>query len=284
LRLADFRAIVVAGNNEDPMLKSLLSAIGSALGGAFSFLRRAVAWPFRMAGAAFGGAMPPPAPVEASPTVQDLRAQIANNEELAEGAARIARVIAQWVMDSVIADEPVTAPQPPQVSRSVANWLPGLTRDECLTLISADSQKIAAHIRGREFVDGVRPVQKLAPERWSPALPELVTEPSPGFLYHAFTGAACGQQCDDGAQLRVVRLRLVGAPLVTDAQPVLQVGGLLQLGARPRIPVGIALRGEVGEAGDRGRRQQGRAPERANAERVSVEVSVCSTVAHLGSP
>jgi len=171
------------------MLKAIFSVIGSALSGAFSFLRRAAAWPFRLFGGAFGGVMPPPAPVEASPNVLELRAQIASNEELAEGAARIARVIAQWVMGSVIADEPVPAPQPPRVSRAVADWLPGLSRDECLNLTSVNPLQIADHIRGRELLDGVRPVQKLAPERWSPALPELAVPPAPGYLYHAFTAA-----------------------------------------------------------------------------------------------
>jgi hypothetical protein len=171
------------------MLKSIFSAIGTALSGVFSFLRSVAAWPFRLLGGASGSLMPPPAPTVESPTVQDLRAQIASNEELAEGAARIARVIAAWAMDSVIADEPVPAPQPPRVSRSVADWLPGLSRHECLRLVSANPLQIAVHIRGRERLAGVRPVQKLAPEPWSPALAETASEPSPGFLYHAFTAA-----------------------------------------------------------------------------------------------
>jgi hypothetical protein len=172
-------------------MRSILAAIGAALRGVFSFL---VTFPMSLLGAMFGGTAAP-APAGDSPLVADLKAQssVRNAQAIAEHAEqhaeRIAQRIASWAMDSVIADRPVPEPTPPHVPRSVANWLPGLTRDECLKLIACDSKQSAAHVAGTAHIEGVRAVQKLYAEPWPPALSMGPEEAEPHFIAHAMSAA-----------------------------------------------------------------------------------------------
>jgi hypothetical protein len=168
-------------------MKSILSAIGAALRGVFSFL---VAFPIGLLGSVFGGAAVP-APAGDSPLVENLKARSSARtaQAISDNAEAIARRIASWAMDSIIADEPVPAPRPPHVTRAVTNWLPGLRRDECLKLITCSRTEISAHVAGTAHIEGVRAVRRLYAEPWPPALSMGSEEAEPHFIEHAMSAA-----------------------------------------------------------------------------------------------
>jgi hypothetical protein len=167
-------------------MRSILVAIGAALRGAFSFL---IAFPVGLLGAVFGGSAVP-APSGDSPIVAQLKAQSSARtaEQIADNAERIARRIASWAMDSVIADQPVPGPTPPHVPRAVANWLPGLSRDECLKLITCDYKHILAHVARTAHIEGVRAVAKLDVEPW-PLVMQMAPEEAEPIFTHAMFAA-----------------------------------------------------------------------------------------------
>lgn len=125
--------------------------------------------PFRLVGGG-GASMPPevpmPAPYVDEPPRKDMTAVY----------DEIARAIMNWSADSLLADEPV--PVPPKLPREFREWLPGLSRDECLAIVEADAMAVSSHIMGLFTLPGVRTVQTLRAVVWPPEAP--VVE-SPGF-------------------------------------------------------------------------------------------------------
>jgi hypothetical protein len=145
----------------------IFAFIGAMLRAAFSMLRRALALPGRVMGAllgvpAFVADIPPPAPPE------DLEAAEPSfdRQRLYD---QTASMVLAWCADSVIGSRP--APLPPGLPIRVRNWLPGLTREECMCVVNADRSAISAHIRGICDIEGVRGLGPLpAPGDW-PAQP-----------------------------------------------------------------------------------------------------------------
>jgi hypothetical protein len=155
------------------MLKQIFSAITSALRSVGRMLGRVMAMPFRMLSGLFGGGsapidipeVQPPEPVEPTPV---------GNTQLYED---IANAIMSWCADSVIADRPVDLP--PGLPVAVREWAPGLSRDECWTIMNAEKIAVSSHIRRLFPIQGVRPVQRLARVTQWPAEP--VEPESAGF-------------------------------------------------------------------------------------------------------
>jgi len=179
-------------------MRRIFAAIGAALRAAFSAFRFAVSIPGRALAWLLGGTAAP-APIGDSPIVQDLKGDLAETraaeaiEASARAAAQLARAIMMWCCDALEADGPVPVPPYPNVSRRVAEWLPGLTRDECQVLICAEKQAILAHIEGRQPISGVRPVQRLdaRPDGWG-QVPAVAQAPD---LDDANAEHSCGPSC-----------------------------------------------------------------------------------------
>lgn len=162
------------------MLRSILSAIRAALRGSFSFLWEAFCLPGRLFAGLLGGAADGP-PAGDSPLVSDFKSELAERKSLADNHVKIARSVHAWAADSIIADK--SAPVPAWLPRELKNWLPGLTRDEVETLISADNQAISAHVRKVYTLKGVRKVRSLEPAEWPPE--PVYVEPAPEFVRYA---------------------------------------------------------------------------------------------------
>jgi hypothetical protein len=170
-------------------MRAMFAAIVGALRAIFSFARAVISVPGRLVAGLLGGSATPP-PAGDSPLVTDLKAELAEaTENTKRICERIAAAIAAWCADSMIAGRPLPAPRPPQVSRAVANWLPGLTREECAELVCAGKQEVCDHISGVREIPGVRPVQSLvALDKWDPLAPLL--SGTPGFAVIAAELAA----------------------------------------------------------------------------------------------
>ncbi|MHC2576578.1 hypothetical protein ACVI1J_001710 [Bradyrhizobium diazoefficiens] len=162
------------------MLRSILSAIGAALKGAFFFVWEALRLQGRLFAGLLGGAADGP-PAGDSPLVSDLKSELAERKSLADNHDKIARSVLAWAADSIIDDRP--APVPTWLPRELKNWLPGLTRNEVETLISADNQAFSAHVRRIYVLKGVRKVQPLEPAEWAPE--PVSVEPAPEFVRYA---------------------------------------------------------------------------------------------------
>ncbi|QOZ66392.1 hypothetical protein [Bradyrhizobium arachidis] len=162
------------------MLRSILSAIGAALKGAFFFVWEALRLPGRLFAGLLGGTADGP-PAGDSPLVSDLKSELAERKSLADTHDKIARSVLAWAADSIIDDRP--APVPTWLPRELKNWLPGLTRDEVETLVSSDNQAISAHIREIYALNGVRKVQPLPAAEWPPE--PVSVEPAPEFVRYA---------------------------------------------------------------------------------------------------
>jgi hypothetical protein len=154
------------------VLKAVFSAIVGALKAAGRILGRVVATPFRMLDGLLGGGGPPvppeipevlpPEPVE--PTF-DRAAMYAD----------IANAVMAWCADSVISDRPVALP--PHLPIALREWMPGLNRAECSTLMNADKIAVSDHLERTVALPGVRSVQPLRPLREWPAALALVVAP-----------------------------------------------------------------------------------------------------------
>jgi len=164
-------------------MRRIFAAIGAALRAAFSAFRFAISIPGRAIAWLLGGTAAP-APVGDSPLVEELKDELENSRAAAlaassEAASKLAAAIRMWCCAALEADGPVPVPAYPQVSRQVAAWLPGLTRNECQTLALAKENEISDHVDGRRTIAGVRPVQRLQPlPAWGPASVMLRT-PTP---------------------------------------------------------------------------------------------------------
>lgn len=77
----------------------------------------------------------------------------------------IALSVMQWAVDSLAADS--QAPMPSKMPRKLAAWLPGLSRDDLITLACSDRMAVSAHIRSHKLIPGVRSVRQLDRVEWS---------------------------------------------------------------------------------------------------------------------
>jgi len=169
------------------MLKAVFSAIASVLKSFGRLFGRVAAAPFRMLDGMLGGGGPavPPAP-EASAEAEDVPAPAQDHKHLYE---QIALAVMQWCLDSLVADHKM--PIPPKMPRGISAWLPGLTRDECIVLASADRMAVSAHIRSHELVRGVRSVRPLDRLEWPPE-PGLAPDQGSGGFFSALADAGTG--------------------------------------------------------------------------------------------
>ena len=130
------------------MVKTIISAIGTALRAVFVLARGALSIPGRLVGSLFGGGTAPP--VEDTLEVQDLVAKLAEADaEEQDNWRKIADAIWRWCVDSLIADGPVAVPS--MLPRSVREWLPGLTPQEAellRLLVEGHHYKTAAVVMG----------------------------------------------------------------------------------------------------------------------------------------
>lgn len=157
------------------MLRSIMSAIRSALRSVGHALARLMMFPGRLFGGFLGvpdlGDMPEPAPPE------DLRAGL---ETPVDGPVLLStetNLVRMWCADSLIDDRP--APLPPGLPIELQEWLPRLTRGECDAIIQADRCSVSEHLLGKNDMAGVRPVRRLpAMQEWPP---ETEREESPVF-------------------------------------------------------------------------------------------------------
>ena len=163
------------------MLRSIISSVGAALRSALAVIRQVLSIPGRLVAGLLGGSFETPPEPGSSELVQSLRAELEETgERTRRNAEKIAAIVAAWCADSMLAGRPLPAPTPPRVSRAVANWLPGLTREECAEIVCAGKEAILAHIDGSGSIRGVRPVKRLEPLSSWPA--PAWEEPAPGFL------------------------------------------------------------------------------------------------------
>jgi hypothetical protein len=153
-------------------MKSIFAAIGTVLRAAFTLVRSLISISGRLVAGLLGGSAAPP-PAGDSPLVESLREEYqAQNEVSGKNTENIAAIVSAWCADSMIAGRPLPPPLPPRVTRAVANWLPGLTREECAELVCAGEDVVCEHIAGICSIAGVRPVQRLeALPAWAPATP-----------------------------------------------------------------------------------------------------------------
>jgi hypothetical protein len=104
--------------------------------------------------------------------------------------AEVANRIMVWAADSIVADRPV-ALEARDIPRDVREWLPGLTRADCVAIISADEKGVSAHLQRLFALPGVRPVQRLPVlSKWEaePSASLEFDEGSPSFVSYADGG------------------------------------------------------------------------------------------------
>ncbi len=159
---------------------SILSAIRSAIKGAFAFIWETLLLPGRLLGCLLGGSMAP-LPSGDSPLVRDLKTELAGRQASLDNHQKIAKAVHNWCVDSIIENKPAAVPC--WLPRDVKGWLRGLTRDECECVIPADKEAISAHVRRLFPLKGLRAVQPLAPAEW-PAEP-VWKDPAPRFVQYA---------------------------------------------------------------------------------------------------
>lgn len=150
------------------MLRSIVTAIVSALKSIGRFAGRIVAAPFAAFGAMVGGEAAAPPQIDLPPPIETT------TNDNSEVYKQIADAIMRWACDSVIDDRP--APLPPGLPLAVKEWLPGLSRDECEAIVESEQNDVLAHFLGRCPIVGVRSVQPLTPVgEW----PARESEPTP---------------------------------------------------------------------------------------------------------
>src|SRR5438309_476751 len=91
-----------------PMLRSILSSIGSALRSAFAVIRQVLSIPGRLVAALLGGSIEAPPAPGSSELVQSLRAELdETGDRTRRNAATIAAIVAAWCAESMLAGHPL---------------------------------------------------------------------------------------------------------------------------------------------------------------------------------
>lgn len=153
-----------------------LRSIAAVFRTAFSFLGSVAMTPFRVVGNVLerlvggGGGMPE------LPDLSELReprapapdpkgdAYIAEHEAQMERGRLMANALMGYCADSVVDDCPAELPN--QLSPELKSWARGLSRDECVAIMSADERTVHAHIAGLFHMPDVRRVTSLPPATW----------------------------------------------------------------------------------------------------------------------
>lgn len=158
------------------MFARIVSALVASLRAIGRVLGRIATAPFRFVNGLIGDGDPamPPAPA-VSAEADDAPAPAQDLESVYE---QVALQVMQWCVDSLVAAGP--APIPPRMPRSIAEWLRGLSREECIGIGSADRTAVSAHFRGYELIQGVRRVRPLDRAEWPP---EPALESGPGEMF-----------------------------------------------------------------------------------------------------
>jgi hypothetical protein len=165
------------------MLKSIFAGIASALRSIGRFVFGVAMAPFRFVDRILGGdggdSFPPIPEVKAYDESEPF-----DRDDRQAMYIEIANWILAWAADSIIDAAP--AALPPRLPIALREWLPGLTRAECETLINADEKAVLAHIQQAFPLPGVRPVQRLTPLREWPREPSIGwDEGSPSLVSYA---------------------------------------------------------------------------------------------------
>jgi hypothetical protein len=165
------------------MLKAVFSAIASALRSFAGVMGHVAMAPIRFIDRLLVGDTG-----GSPPEIQDVRRY--DDAEPIDSADRhamyieLANNVMAWAANSIVDD--AMAPLPAKLPIALREWLPGMTRDECIALINADEKAVSAHIQRLFGLPGVRPVQRLTPLREWPAEPSLAfDEGSPSFVSYA---------------------------------------------------------------------------------------------------
>lgn len=166
------------------MLKSIVTSIASALR-AIGRLAGAIAIaPIRFTDRVLVGGEPgsPPEIPEVRPYEYGEEADGFDRQAL---YIEFANLVMAWAADSVVAGRPVPLAVR-DIPLDVREWLPGLTRDECLAIISTDEKAVSAHLQCLFTLRNLRPVQRLTPLKMWPVEPSLAfDEGSPSFIAYA---------------------------------------------------------------------------------------------------
>jgi hypothetical protein len=160
------------------MLKQIFSAVASALKAVGLLFGRVAAMPLRLFDGLLGGggSAVPPMP-EVSAEADDVPAPATDYKRLYE---QIALAVMQWCVDSLVAGG--HAPIPTKMPRKIAEWLKGLTREECIAIGCADRMAVSAHLRNYDMLRGVRSVRSLDHLEWPPETGFAPDHGSGGFL------------------------------------------------------------------------------------------------------
>lgn len=163
------------------MLVRIFAAIVAGLRAIGRVLGRVATAPFRLIDGLIGGGDPAVPPVPAvSDEIDDAPSPAQDIKSVYE---QVALQVMQWCVDSLVSN--TSAPIPPRMPRGIAEWLPGLSREECIELGSASRVVVSSHLRGYELIPSVRSVRPLDRAEWSlePAL-----EPGAGGLFSDHVG------------------------------------------------------------------------------------------------
>src|ERR1700686_1881682 len=151
---------------EAQMFRSLINAIGSVIRSMGRIVRGVLALPGRVIhGILRGGGpvsdIPGPPPVSIDSDAGDTADFTA---ALERSYAMMAAIIQAWAARSLTAGayQPIEG----KLSRSVAEWLPGLRPAELLAVIEATPEAVCAHLRSRHLIAGVRSVRPLDAIAW----------------------------------------------------------------------------------------------------------------------
>jgi hypothetical protein len=175
--------MLTPATEEDVMLRSIFAAITTALRAFGRALGRAAAAPFvALDSILWGGAGAQMEIPEVAPPQVVVPEKAVDNARLYENLANAVMI---WCADSIIADAPAAVPT--VLPRNVKDWLPGLTRAECESIIEAWKTDVSAHIEGMFMLPGVRRVQALKPLRtWPPAPKPTMAPDTAGFAATAW--------------------------------------------------------------------------------------------------
>jgi hypothetical protein len=164
-----------ARNEGGDIVRSVISAIISALKAAVGVGAKLVSWPLRCLHFGTGGAAPIDVP-EVAPALESVPEPAVDHTEIYK---RTAVALQSWAAESLLADE--LQPVPTAWPRSVQEWARGLSRDEAFAIIDAPEHAVIAHISGVFAMPRVRAVQPLRAAKWERAEPLDPARMSAGF-------------------------------------------------------------------------------------------------------
>lgn len=166
-------------------MSAIISAIMSALRGAFSFVMTVLSAPLRMFGGGHVSRDSTPLP-EIAPPLEVPPAPVPDHTET---YARIAMALQTWAAESLIADERLSVPT--AWPRSVKDWASGLDREECFAIIDAPEHAVIGHISQVFAMSRVRALRPLPATRWAKQAPMTITDPC--LSHPSFISAAAAE-------------------------------------------------------------------------------------------